>query len=171
MKITKLLPLLLVVGCADNNATKQESVQIFAAATSAMSTAQAKAVTQARATSLVAPAEVSLDFTGPCTLGGTVSLTGNYAGDGNDEHAVFDLATSFAGCREVTGTLDGSLQWTSEATGTSFTATMTGDLSWQGADGDASCSFDLSLVVDAAGISYGGHLCGYDVQAELGLGH
>ncbi|HEU4610440.1 MAG TPA: hypothetical protein VFS15_00125, partial [Kofleriaceae bacterium] len=93
MKIAKLLPLLLVVGCADNNATKQESVQIFAAATSAMSTAQAKAVAQAKGTSLVAPAEVSLDFTGPCTLGGTVSLSGNYAGDGNDEHAVFDLAT------------------------------------------------------------------------------
>ena len=72
MRLLTLVPFLALAACTDN-ATKQESVQIFAAATSAMSTAQAKAVTQARATSLVAPAEVSLDFTGPCTLGGTVA--------------------------------------------------------------------------------------------------
>lgn len=171
MKIAKLLPLLLVVGCADDSATKQESVQIFAAATSAMSTAQAKAVAQAQGTSLVAPADLSLDFTGPCTLGGTLALSGNYTEDPSGDQAQFDLATTFNGCQEVTGTLDGSLQWTSVVSGSSTTVTMNGDLSWHGSDGDASCAFDLSLAVDDEAISYSGHLCGYDVQADLGLGH
>ncbi|HEY5949306.1 MAG TPA: hypothetical protein VIV40_27620 [Kofleriaceae bacterium] len=173
MRLAKLLPLLavaVVAGCTDS-ATKQESVQIFTAASSALGSAQSRAVDQARVGQLTAPAEVTLDFSGPCTFGGTVALSGNYVGDDNDERAAFDLSASFAGCKEITGTLDGNLQWTSEATAAGFSASLTGDLEWHGNDGDASCGFDLSLTVNDTGIVYGGHLCGYDVRTELVLGN
>ena len=97
-------------------------------------------------------------------------MSGAYAGDTTDERATFDLQTTFAGCHEVTGTLDGSLQWTSAATGTSFTASITGDLDWKGNNGDASCEFDLSTTVATTGVSWGGHLCGYTVGGEVVLG-
>jgi hypothetical protein len=170
MKLATLLPLLLLAACTDN-ATKDESVQIFAAATTALGSAQAKAVDQARAAHLVAPADLTVDFSGPCTLGGTVALNGAYSGSDNDDRAAFDLSASFAGCHEVTGTLDGSLQWTSLATATGFSATMSGGLDWKGNNGDASCDFDLALTIDGLGVNYGGHLCGYDVKTELVLGH
>src|SRR5262245_47301811 len=97
MKLAKLLPLLLLAACTDN-ATKQESVQIFAAASAAMGTAQSKAVDQARDAHLTAPADLSIDFSGACTLGGTVALAGTYSGSGDDERAAFDLEVKFNGC-------------------------------------------------------------------------
>lgn len=146
-------------------------MQIFAAASTAMGTAQSRAVADAKGNSgLTAPADLVLDFSGPCTLGGTVAVSGSYTGDGTDDHAAFDLSTTFAGCHELTGTLSGQLDWTSVATGTSFTATMTGGLDWEGNDGSASCDFDLSLTVGTTGISYAGTLCGYDVTTELAIG-
>jgi len=121
---------------------------------------------------LTAPADLTLDYSGPCTLGGTVAVNGSYTGDGAaDDRAAFDLTASFNGCHELTGTLDGSLQWTSVATGNSFTASMTGELAWKGSNGEASCDFDLSLSVGDTGVSYDGRLCGYDVKTELVLGN
>ena len=168
MKIAALLPLALLAACSDQP-SKEESVQIFAAATTALTSAQAKAVDQARHAQLTAPADLVVDFTGPCSLGGTLKVNGTYAGSGDDERAAFDLGAAFTNCREVTGTLDGDLQWTSVATGDSFTATMTGGLNWKGNDGEASCDLDLALDVSDLGVSYGGHLCGYDVKTEIRL--
>ena len=170
MKLAKLLPLLLLAACTDN-ATKQESVQIFAATSAAMTSAQSKAVDQARATNLVAPAELTLDFSGPCSLGGTVALKGNYAGSGADDRAAFDLDVTFDNCRELAGTVDGDLAWTSVVDGAGFRATLDGGLDWKDSDSSASCDFDLSLDVGDTGVHYGGHLCGYDVRADITLGH
>ena len=170
MSQPKLLALVLVVGCS-SGPTKEESLQVFVAASTAMSSAQSKAVADAKSGSpLTAPADLALDFSGPCTLGGAVAVTGSYAADGNGDHAAFDLQTSFNGCKEPTGTLDGNLRWSSVATGTSFTATMDGELDWAGNDGSASCDFDLTLTINDFGISYGGSLCGYDVATELTIG-
>ena len=165
MKLIKLLPVLALAlsACADNQATKQESVQIFAAATAAMSSAQAKAVDAAKAQNLVDPDEVELDYTGACSLGGGVTVKGNYAGEGSNDRATFDLQTTFAGCHEPTGTLDGNLQWESDASSAGFSASITGDLDWTSNNGSASCDFDLSLAVTPTSVSYSGHLCGYDV--------
>lgn len=168
MRIVSLLPLLFVVACTDN-ATKEESVQIFAAASTALSSAQSDAVTRAQASSVVAPTELVLDYSGPCTLGGSVALTGTYAGQGDDDRAVFDLDASFSSCREFTGTLDGALEWSSVADQTGFVATLKGGLDWEGNDGSASCDFDLTMTVGSTLVGYGGHLCGYDVHEELVL--
>ena len=166
----KLLPLLLLAACTDN-ASKEESVQIFATASTVLGSAQAKAVSDARGAQLVAPAELTVDFSGPCLLGGTVALKGTYVGDGDDERAAFDLDATFDNCRDVGGTLDGGLAWTSEATTAGFAATLDGGLDWKGNDASASCDFDLALTVGETGVVYGGHLCGYDVRTELVLGN
>ncbi len=170
MKLSKLLVLVPLAACS-SQPSKQESLQVFAAATAAMSSAQARAVTDAQQPGVIqAPAVLTLDFAGPCTLGGTVAVTGSYDGDGTDSRAAFDLTASFDGCKEPQGTLDGSLRWTSTANGTSFSATMTGELDWSGAGGEsASCDFDLSLSVDPQRVSYAGSMCGYDLQTELGI--
>jgi hypothetical protein len=170
MKKLILIPLLLVAACSDNNATKEESVQIFAAASSALGSAQAKAVDDARARAqLTAPAELAIDFSGPCTFGGTVSLRGTYVGDDNDDRATFDLDAEFDNCREIGGTIDGGLVWTSVASSSGFAAELRGGLDWEGNDADASCDFDMELAVNATGVAYDGSLCGYDVRAELSL--
>jgi hypothetical protein len=135
-----------------------------------MSSAQSRAVDAAQTGQLRAPADLVLDFRGPCTLGGTVSVSGTYAGDGNGDRAAFDLNAKLDGCRELTGTLSGDIAWTSVAEGDRFVATMIGGLDWEGNDGSASCDFDLKLEVSSTGISYGGTLCGYDVKTELTIG-
>jgi hypothetical protein len=168
MKLAKYLPLLALAACTDS-ATKQESVQIFAAATSAMSSAQTKAVETAKGTQLTDPNAVTLDYSGACSLGGQVTVKGEYSGESSDDRAAFDLDTSFSGCREPSGTLDGKIHWTSTASSSGFSAAMDGSLDWSGNNGSASCDFDLSLAVTQTSVSYSGHLCGYDV-GELVLG-
>jgi hypothetical protein len=170
MKLTKLLPVLglALVACTDN-ATKQESVQIWATAFGAMSSAQSDAVEQAKGANLTDADAVTVDFTGPCTLGGSVVVKGEYAGDRTDDRAEFDLVTSFSGCREIGGTLDGSIRWTSTASATGFAARMDGGLDWSGTNASASCGFDVELALTRTSVSYGGHLCGHDV-GELVLG-
>jgi hypothetical protein len=169
MNTRYLLPLLVLAACSDGP-SKEESMQIFAAANTAMTSAQSRAVTEAQTGLLTAPADLVLDFTGPCSLGGSVGVSGSYSGTGGTS-ATFDLATTFDACHELQGTLDGDVHWTSEATGTSFTAAMTGDLAWDGSDGSASCTLDLHLAVGQLGVSYTGSLCGYDVTADLTLSH
>jgi hypothetical protein len=170
MRTLDLVVLMSIVSAAacDSGPTKSESVQIFAAATTSMTSAQARAVSDAQ--QLQPLVELVLDFTGPCTLGGTVGVNGSYDGSGTGERAAFDMTTAFSSCKEAQGTLDGSLRWASVASGTSFSATMTGDLDWSNINGDsASCDFDLSMAVTPQTVMYSGHLCGYDLRADLGI--
>jgi hypothetical protein len=169
MKLTALLPLAFALTACDSGPSKEESLQIFAAANTAMTSAQSRAVTEAQGQSPVAPADLVLDFSGPCTLGGTVALTGSYSGDGTGTQATFDLATTFVACQEATGTIDGDVHWTSSANPAGFAASMTGDLAWTGSNGSGSCSLDLQMSVSAVAISYSGSLCGYDVTTDLTL--
>lgn len=163
-----LLPLVVLAACSDAP-SKEESQQIFLAANTAMTSAQSRAVTQAQnGSTLTAPADLTLDFTGPCSLGGSVSIAGAYSGSGGTQ-ATFDLTTTFDACQELQGTLDGDVAWTSAATGTSFTAAMTGDLDWSDSNGSASCTLDLHLAVSQLGVSYTGSLCGHDVTAGFTL--
>jgi hypothetical protein len=163
MKLANVLAVLALAlaGCTDT-ATKQESVQIWAAASAAMSSAQTKAVEAAKANNVTGGEEVMLDFTGPCALGGNVVVKGEYTGENSDERAEFDLKTSFSGCREAAGTLDGSIHWTSTASATGFSARMDGNIDWSSSSGSATCDFDLSLAVTQTSVSYSGHLCGHD---------
>lgn len=163
-----LLPILVLAACSDAP-SKEESAQIFAAANTAMTSGQSRAVAEAQnGSALTAPADLVLDFTGACSLGGSVAIAGSYSGSGGTQ-ATFDLTTTFDACHELQGTLDGEVDWTSAASGTSFMASMTGDLDWTGSDGSASCTLDLHLAVSQLGVSYTGSLCGHDVTAGLTL--
>ena len=166
MKRLLLLPLLVAAACSDQP-TKEESLKIFTATTTLTSTAQSAAVTVARNDSSGSGA-LSLNYSGPCVLAGSVAVKGNYTGTGADNHAVFDLSTTFANCRDFSGTLDGDLQWTSTADANGFSSDMTGNLDWSNDNSSASCEFDLHLAINSTSIRYGGSLCGYLVS-ELGL--
>ncbi len=172
LHLVVLTSLVSITACS-SGPTKSESLQIFAAATTTMASVQSRAVSDAQQLqALAAPAELLLDFTGPCTLGGTVGVNGSYDSSGTGERAAFDLTAAFRSCKEAQGTLDGSLRWTSMADGTSFSATMTGDLDWSSVNGDsASCDFDLSIAVTPQTVTYSGQLCGYDMRADLGIGN
>ena len=141
-------------------------MRIFAATSTVTATAQSSAVTVAKAGGDTG--ELSLDYKGTCALGGSVSVKGSYAGDGDDDHAAFDLSTTFDGCKDIQGTLDGELHWTSTASAGGFSASMTGGLDWTSGNDSASCDFDLHLAITENSITYGGSLCGYAVT-ELGI--
>lgn len=168
MRLSNLVPLFLLASCT-SGPSKEESVQIWGAASAAMTTAQQRAVESARASNVLPVTDLHLNWSGSCTLGGTVSVSGNYTGDGSDDHASFDLQTTFSNCREAQGTVDGSLTWKSVASDTSFTASMDGNIDWHGQNGDASCAFDLAITLSSTSVSYGGSLCGYDVGDEINL--
>jgi hypothetical protein len=172
MKVSKLLVLALVpLAACSSQPSKQDSLQVFAAATVAMSTAQANAVTSAQQAGVLrAPAVLTLNFTGTCALGGGVTVSGSYDTSGNAARAVFDTMTSFNDCKDALGTLDGSLRWTSTTDGTKFSATMSGELEWSSDGGkSASCDFDMTISVDATSVRYSGSMCGYDLEADLGI--
>ena len=166
MKRLLLLPLLIATACSDQP-TKEESLNIFTATTTHTSTAQRAAVTGARNDS-AGSGSLSLDYSGPCLLAGSVGVKGSYVGEGSTDHAVFDLSTTFDGCRDFNGTLDGDLQWTSTASANGFSSDMTGSLDWSDDDHSASCDFDLHLAINSSSVRYNGSLCGYLVS-ELGL--
>jgi hypothetical protein len=167
MKLQAFLVLLPLAACGPS---KSESLQAFVAVTGAASSAQSRAVADAQQTPIVAPAQLTLSFSGPCTLGGTVGVTGSYDdASGTGERAAFDLAATFDGCAEATGTIDGDLTWTSVSNGTSFDASMDGSFDFRGAGGGSfSCDFNMDISVDNASSSFAGSFCGYDVKSELG---
>jgi hypothetical protein len=165
MRLIGLLPIMLIAACS-SGPTKDDARAAFAATTLAMSSAQASAVSH---TTAAAPGNLTLDYSGPCELGGTVAVTGTYDSAGSGSHTDFDLDAKFSGCHDELGTLDGALHWTSTVDATGFTAAMTGDIDFTGPNHSASCTFDLHASVTAASIGYSGTVCGYDVRADLSL--
>src|ERR1041385_345485 len=99
MKRLLLLPIVFAAACSDQP-TKEQSARIFATATTSLETSQTSAVTAAKAGGT--SSDLNLNYSGACTLGGTVAVTGNYSGDGTADHAAFDLNTSFNACKEAT---------------------------------------------------------------------
>jgi len=158
---TFLLPLVLVAAC-DSGPTETESILVFGTATQEMSIALDRATLGITST--------SVDFSGACASGGTFSMTGTYNGQTTSEdRAAFDLATAFVNCGNNGTTLDGELHWTSVVAGQSFSASMVGELSAHGPNVDASCAFDVHMVVDRTLIGYSGSICGYDLNADLNI--
>lgn len=111
----------------------------------------------------LAPNTVTVSLTEPCALSGNLGITGSHDLDTQ----AFDLTATFSACVEsgAEGTLDGSLQWTSETVGATTTQTWDGTL--LGDDGSVSwsCVFDLTIVEDANGVTQSGTICGYDASS------
>lgn len=167
MKRIALLVPFVFTACS-GGPSQQEASRLFGAAGAAMASAQSSAVSTGGGHALVAPAQMSLDYTGPCALGGTAGVTGTYddsSGSGSD--AAFDMTIAFAACKGVGGTLDGSVHWTSTQSSTGFSATMNGNLDWTDGNDSASCGIDVQLAVTSTSVSYSGTVCGYDVKTDL----
>jgi hypothetical protein len=169
MYTTRWLSLLVLVGCSAPS--KQDSARAFEAMTTAATTAQSTAVANARQHLAAVPAALVIQFDGACPGGGTMHVAGSYDGPGTGNAAAFDLDMTFAQCTSALGdTVDGDVTWTSTASAaTGFSETMTGDIAVHGRNVSAACDFDVTLAVNLAQISYGGTMCGYDVQALLTL--
>ncbi len=158
----------MLIGCS-TGPSKQDSARVFAAMTSSAALAQSAAVTDARQHQAVVPAALAIHFDGACPGGGTMHVDGSYDGAGTGNSAAFDLNMTFAQCKSALGDMvDGDLTWSSTASAaTGFSETMTGHVAVDGNNVSAACDFDVTLAVNAAQISYGGTMCGYDVQALL----
>src|ERR1700733_6222747 len=147
MRSLTLLPLVMFAACT-SGPNQTESAEVFADSSSAMASAQSRAVAAAQTQASAAPGPLTLNFSGPCTVGGTVAVTGTYDGSGTNADAAFDLMISFTACADGVSTLDGAIQWAAVASGTSFTGTETGSLDDKRGSDDWSCDFDLTIAVD-----------------------
>ena len=146
MKRLLLLPVafLGVPRACSNQPTKEESLRVFASANTALSSAQASAVTQARHTALTASDDLSLNYTGLALSAARHRSTARTRAAARRSRRIRSH-TSFASCARPTGTLDGDLHWTSVAD-RGFAASMNGELDWTSGNDSASCSFDLPLA-------------------------
>jgi hypothetical protein len=162
----KLVGLALVLAACggDSKPSQQDSFLAFGVATQAMAQAQSKAIQAAQQGNIVAPAVLTLNYNGPCTTGGTVSVTGSYDNAGSGQAATFDMNMSFDACADAQGTLDGDMHWTSTADGTNYTATMKGDIDFVGPQASASCEYNLTVSVTGSAATYSGTVCGYNIS-------
>jgi hypothetical protein len=163
MKFLSLLPLALIA-CTSNQPSRQDSQRARTATYAASEAALSKALAHVGA---VAPAAVTLSFSGPCDLGGTVGLDGTYDESGTGDQASFDLNATFDACAEADGTVDGNLHWTSVEDATGFTQDLTGQIDWSDSNTSASCAFDLHQSITQTGITQTGTVCGYDVSEQI----
>lgn len=156
-----LLPCLVLAAACTSGPSEEEANQIFATTNSALSNGQSAALAQTDGSG-----NLALDYTGPCALGGTLSLVGNFNDDDFDQ-AVFDLTASFTACKDAGGTLDGELQWTAEASAAGATVSLVGDVDWDNGSSSASCAIDLHMAGSMTSVSYSGTICGYSASAQL----
>ena len=149
------IALVSLVACASNDdsptTSKQDAKHALVGATSSIGSAQSK-----QAANLTSAVHVSA----PCQSGGTVALDGT-ADIGPIQK--YDLDAAFAACATPDGTLDGALHYAYTLSGTDFTAALTGQLDWTGAQGAVSCAFDLHVAIASASVSVSGTVCGYDL--------
>jgi len=109
------------------------------------------------------PVVLDLDYSGPCSLGGSVTVTGRYAtgADGG-----FSNDFTMDACRDELGTLDGFAHEAATTTGSASAMTITGNLVFSASDGGgADCEYNLVAAVDLTtkSATYTGTVCGYDV--------
>ncbi|MEO8548935.1 MAG: hypothetical protein ABI678_03155, partial [Kofleriaceae bacterium] len=87
-----------------------------------MQSLQAQAL-QAQTAIAPAPYDGTVDYSGACMGGGSISVTGAYSGDdGSTSNATFDQAMTLDNCVTGTMTVDGDWHWTGNvsATGEEF---------------------------------------------------
>ena len=170
MKPAILVPMLFVFACTATQRapSKQDARRAMAALGAALDGGRDRATSSQHA--LTAPDSIEVAFRASCSDGGELAISGRYDYSTASADAQWDLDTAFSGCSDAHGTLDGDLHWTQSIAGEAISQTLAGNISWQDADGAASCAIDLALTVDAAGSHLSGTACGYaavDVSSGL----
>lgn len=144
-------------------------------------------------TEVVTPEGVTLDFTAPCSMGGTVAVNAQagFTGDPNAESAGVDLSVTLvhSGCVEaqqgsgITFTLDGApnVNMNIELTigaefGFTLSGTVAGMVAWTTGDGRAgTCALDVRLEpVDdpnaLLSVMVTGQACGTQIMESISAG-
>jgi hypothetical protein len=142
------LPIVIAFASAcTSGPSKDDASHLLVATTTAVQSAEQKAVTSTQA--LTAPAVRNLDYIGPCDGEGSFEVKGTV----DDTALTYDVQTSFTNCVSVSHVaLDGSLHFSPTA--------LTGSISFSDQTTSASCDLDLQF----SGTAVTGHVCGYDVK-------
>jgi hypothetical protein len=162
------LPVLFVAACT-SGPSKQDATHLFIATTTALSSAQQKAVTSTKVAQL-APAARNLDYIGPCDGEGSFEIKGVYDdASGTGTAAAFDLQANFNDCVALNhDALNGNLHWSSTSDANGFAAALAGSLSFSDQTTSAACDLNLQMAVTESSVTYSGTVCGYDVK-DLGI--
>lgn len=171
MKLTTMIGLLSLslAACATDDASNGSGP----ATSSRLSKAQSGALFSATVRGLkagspgaqqaLAPAQVSVDSTFACDLGGHFDITGTYDYSPDSAAAQWDLDASFVGCNMSEVTMDGQLSWNqSTITAGSFSETLAGSLTVSTQGLTTTCAFDVRIQTGPNGDVYSGTICGYD---------
>lgn len=193
MRTTILLTAVgLLLGACSNNLSERDAQVAFAATYVALAEGQTQAQLAASGTPVVEGEDTSfrglsprasanVNYSGPCTAGGTASYVGSAeaVADGAGAGAVtFDLAASFDACSvgniTVSGDLDYSASVVADAASAMVELKMVGSLSYDG-DVEGACDWDLRMKVAAnstgtASAEFSGSLCGHDANVAVQTG-
>ncbi len=147
---------------SNDTASRQDAIQAFSAVSASMN-----AASNAIGSPVASLVGTDIDISSPCSLGGDVSLTGSFESGAGTQ---FDVDAGFDACTEDEGVLDGVLHWNETVDAAGVTDAWQGTLDFTGDVGSFSCTFDYEMVVSATGsVHYSGTICGFDVEADLGL--
>lgn len=159
--------ILIALAACTSGPSKDDTTTIYAQTTSALTYAKVQAV----ATVQGQTGTVTLDASGACPAGGTYAVHGTFDDtNGNTDQTTWDLSASFVQCADLFGQVDGNLDWTSAATGTSFQTAIVGTVTYTGSKGTWTCDADMHLLVDPTDFTADGTLCGYSLHDDLHLG-
>lgn len=183
----------LSVGCGSS--ISEEDTRVAWTSTNlalAQGSAQAQAVAQgvpaapsAENDAITPRAAAQVDYSWPCTEGGTAHFTGSaeaVVSQAGSSDVSFDLSTDFDGCVvtgvTISGSLDYSASVSADGAGTASTMfTMKGSLSYEGKV-EGSCDIDMTMSVNVSGgvggagsvgASYDGTICGHSAKATLNV--
>jgi hypothetical protein len=153
-----ILSVLLLAACGD--ITPGEAKEGYDAAYAALQSAEAASHAGALTAAQV---DGSLSYAYPCTGGGTVALSGTYAGPAVGQEPTFDLTGVFTDCVEQGVKMNGSLLWSTEVANASFASDLTGTITFEEKI-TFPCDFDVHATGDRSGWSVTGSVCGQPVE-------
>lgn len=183
----------LAVGCG-NSISEEDTRVAWTSTNLALAQGSAQAQTAAQGVpaapggesgGLAPRAAAQVDYSWPCTEGGTAHFTGMaeaVVSQAGTSDVSFDLATDFDGCGVAGVTISGSLDYaasvSADGAGTaSTTFTMKGSLSYEGKV-EGTCDIDMTMAVNVSGgvggagsvgASYEGSICGHSAKATLNV--
>jgi hypothetical protein len=182
----------LLLGACSNDLSERDAQVAWAATYVALADGQTQAQLAASGTPAAAGEETSfrglspraganVNYSGPCTGGGSASYVGSAEAvtDGAGAGAVtFDLAATFDACSvagiTISGDLDYSAAVVADTTSAMTELKMIGSLSYDG-EVEGSCDWDLRMKFAAntsgmASAEFSGSICGHDASGALTVG-
>lgn len=157
--VSTLIPLLALVACTSSDdkptASKPQAKRAAIETTRALARAAKSSNSNLAA---------SVHYSGPCQTSGSLDVDGTFDGSDDGLVAKLDVSAKFNACTLDADTLDGDIAAKLDQNGADLEASLTGDLDWTGADGAASCAFNIHIKASATSYELSGSVCGYDLD-------